>query len=981
MSKESAVNGTGLTNGAGMVNGTGMINGSGLVNGTGIVNGTLASNGSSRGQRPRGIVKGGWKILVVLVAVAISLPTIMYLIYSEGPSPYEIDGDFGDWSDATVFEMRTSAVSSSINVSGWSVSVHGVQLYLYVETVATIMGTSTVDSFFLFADIDGVVTTGYSVADIGAEYMIELDGWDGAVQSDSLSQYPSSGDVHDWNLWEDVGSVVWDADGTRLEAAATLSAKVRDSACFVLVAQNGHEERSVSYSVPIQGGLLVVKQIASVDGPGEGLADQASSTGMMRLRFSCQGEAGTVESVPIEVVGADLARSVSRFTLSVGGEETTEIRLDTMAAASGDFVSAAVDAAGVESSFARVIVVGSAARAYVLSAPGSIEIDGAFADWDGKAVSEFDDEQLANPDIDIESLGGAFEADSSFFYVRVSGNLFEGSFVPTVKGKPSSGGSGGTVAPTRKSAEDVLRVFIDSDFSYSTGLQKTVESKLIGADYMVEVKGSDCRVVSASLSSYVDGGWAEMMADVDAAVDSKRIEIGLPASAIGGASAVDFIIETTDWKERTDSAGIDLETLMAMSSYFVSAAEPNHWVIDPGASSAYATAVSFQRKLVFDGSNYWSFYFDGTNTVYRYSSNGGVTWTSGGSVFKTSGINETSVWFDSANDLVYAVGDRPSSSYDIYVQRGVLDSAAKTITWAASDKALNVSSYALSAKHAYISKDACGHLWILTSNRTSATTYDLSAFRSASVDSITSWVHTGNMLAPDPGSSNVKGSIVPASSGCVVWSVYTYRGDVGARKYTGAWQSEFLIYDRNPMMESAGNMDTAPPSVVVDSKGVVHVVYGSGHRVTGVARPFIYYSHNATDSTSFTTSLRLDSVGNTNGNVYPTVTLDESTGNLFAFWIQIDNQNLMGKKNVSGTWTSLSMGSQTSYTKQFLTSIYSVPSESNICWMWTQNTTGNIDVVYDKIPEFSDAFVPVLMLIIMVAVFRRRALRAKDETL
>jgi hypothetical protein len=37
--------------------------------------------------------------------------------------------------------------------------------------------------------------------------------------------------------------------------------------------------------------------------------------------------------------------------------------------------------------------------------------------------------------------------------------------------------------------------------------------------------------------------------------------------------------------------------------------------------------------------------------------------------------------------------------------------------------------------------------------------------------------------------------------------------------------------------------------------------------------------------------------------------------------------------------------------------------------------------VYDKIPEFSDAFVPVLMLIIMVAVLRRRALRAKDEIL
>ena len=176
-------------------------------------------------------------------------------------------------------------------------------------------------------------------------------------------------------------------------------------------------------------------------------------------------------------------------------------------------------------------------------------------------------------------------------------------------------------------------------------------------------------------------------------------------------------------------------------------------------------------------------------------------------------------------------------------------------------------------------------------------------------------------------------------------------------------------------------MDNAPPSAVVDSKGVMHIVYGSGHKVTGSARPFIYYTHNVTGGTTFTTPLRLDSVSSTNGNVYPTISLDESTGNLFAFWVQIDNQNIIGKKNVSGTWSSVSTGPQTGYTKQFLTSIYSAPREYNICWMWTQNTTGSIDVVFDKIPEFSDAFVPVLMLIIMVAVFRRRTAGAKGKML
>jgi hypothetical protein len=158
---------------------------------------------------------------------------------------------------------------------------------------------------------------------------------------------------------------------------------------------------------------------------------------------------------------------------------------------------------------------------------------------------------------------------------------------------------------------------------------------------------------------------------------------------------------------------------------------------------------------------------------------------------------------------------------------------------------------------------------------------------------------------------------------------------------------------------------------VVDSRGVIHVVYGDGHESPiGTSKPYIYYRYN--NSASWSTALRLDSVANNKGNRYPSLSLDSSTGNLYAFWIQIDTMAIYCWKNVSGTWSQVSLGTQTSYEKQYLTSIYSGTSEDKICWQWTQNTTGTMEVIFDKIPEFSEIAGPVVFLAAIIGLYRNR---------
>jgi hypothetical protein len=512
-----------------------------------------------------------------------------------------------------------------------------------------------------------------------------------------------------------------------------------------------------------------------------------------------------------------------------------------------------------------------------------------------------------------------------------------------------------------------------------TGMPLSIVSKTIGADYKIEIMGLDGIIQSKTLYQYSSGAWAESAAVVSAENDHQRLELGVAASAIGGSSDIDFVVETTDWRETTDYATAVPSASRSLS--VVSGPEIDRWIVDGSTSSSTATSESYQRKLFYDGVNFWSFFYDGANTVYKYSTNGGQTWTLVGNAFSSSGITKASIWYHGATNRIYLIGDSTATSATVNVRMGTVTPSTHTISWSGNDATPTTSVLSMASKNTYITRDSSGYLWLVSSNytQTSPNRYELSVFKSTAVDSVAAWTHKGNLLGGGTPQANSKGSLVNIGSGSDMLAVYGYGGNVASKKYTTGWSAETIIYaiaGGNP-----GNTDNAPPVVVVDGSGIAHVVYGDGHQQTGVSKPYIYYV--SYDGAAWSVPYRLENVANNLGNCYPTISVDLSTGYLYAFWIQMDaaaiGTTVMGKKKVGGTWSALTFTPQTTAPKAYLNSIYSAPHEGAICFQWTQNTTSPIQVVFDKIPEFGTVVLPAFAMLFMLLVSIRRS-RGKDPS-
>ena len=215
-----------------------------------------------------------------------------------------------------------------------------------------------------------------------------------------------------------------------------------------------------------------------------------------------------------------------------------------------------------------------------------------------------------------------------------------------------------------------------------------------------------------------------------------------------------------------------------------------------------------------------------------------------------------------------------------------------------------------------------------------------------------------------------------------MWAVYTYSSAVAARKCVGGtWQTAAVLMTGGGQ---ATNSEIAPPSAVVDGKGVVHVVWGTGRMKSQTTIPQMNYARNNTGATTFTAAADIDPwIPADVGDVYPTVSLDTSNGDVYALWVRTDTsvigRTVMARKLAGGTWSNVTLEAQTSYPKQYLTSVYSISGEFMVCWQWTQNTTGTIQVMFDhRVPEFSEIALPIVFTMGLIAVWRAGARRKNN---
>ena len=978
------------TTGQGLVNGRGAINGTGLVNGTGMINGTKGVGRLPASAQRRAMLLTKWQFLAVLVALVIVIPTFIYLSYSNETTPVAIDGSFKEWADEMKYGVFNTSGSGDTDILQWAVDVKTSSLYLYLKVAGSIMSSSEVNSFYLFVDSDNSESTGYAVSGIGAEYLLELDGWNSSVQSTSLSEFGSVSDQYDWNSWQHIGSLNAMASGSELEASAELPIVPSENAKFMLLSKDSLDRSSVSYAVPAQGGILVIKQEPGPAVFSSGTVSQAASSQMLRLRLSCDGKAGSVQTISITATGANLVASPGHVDVALGEEQVVDVAFDTSTSTPGTVVSAEVVASGVQSSFKEVVVVGPPVKAYVAAPPSAIQIDGAFGDWVGRTTLDSDPLQVDDENIDVSATGAANDTLSAAFYVRVVGEMCSGSYVPFIKEKPSGGGGGGgiVIPTTRKTGEDVLMIYIDTDLSNATGYQMSLSTKLIGADRKIEVRGLNGEIVSRSMYQYSGSQWTPVSTSISAAKDGHAIELSVSPSAWGGSTAIDYIIQTTNWRGVGDQATSAPQSTRAFSMELAPAAGAEGWAIDSTITSATATAMSYQRQLFHDGTYFWSFFFDGTHTVFRYSTDG-VTWStpSPDRAFTSNSVAKVSVWYDPTNRTVFEVGDGAVSSF-IHVRKGFVNASTPTIDWDA-EVDWPVSTKNVADKDSFICRDAAGYVWVVATDKVTSgvnPTYNLVTYRSGVVNNVTSPTYMGSLLTVDSSSPEIRGTIVPAGTGSNVWAIYTYAGNVSSRRYVGVgpWSSE------NPILTATGatfvNTARAPPSAVVDSKGVVHVVYGDCYEAVGVGKPRILYSHNNTGANTWTTGLPLDTgIPASVGDLYPTISLESTTRTLYTFWVRMDTTDtpltIMAKKNESGSWTFIPTGSDTTSSKAYLTSVYSVTGSSLVCWQWTENTngTGTLRIVFEKIPEFGEIAPTVfgVMIILVLVEHRGRARRKR----
>jgi len=127
-----------------------------------------------------------------------------------------------------------------------------------------------------------------------------------------------------------------------------------------------------------------------------------------------------------------------------------------------------------------------------------------------------------------------------------------------------------------------------------------------------------------------------------------------------------------------------------------------------GISADYnATRHPFQRKSFYAAGRFWVFYSDGTNMVYRTSTDG-ITWAGPTTIRTCASGRYFSIWFDETF-LHYAYSTGINAP--LYYRRGTPESDG-TITWSAVEQTAVAAVAFITYTHPFVSVDSDGHAWI-----------------------------------------------------------------------------------------------------------------------------------------------------------------------------------------------------------------------------------------------------------------------------
>ena len=534
----------GLVNGHGLINGSGRVNG--LVNGLGFMDMSAITD---FGLAPRSLLFRyaviGSALLLVFAIVAALLPRP-----AGPPTAITIDGNPSDWFSIPRYVDPAAASDPNVTIQRYGVYQEGDLLSFIVQVSGTALGDPAGnDAFYAFFDTDGSPATGYQVQGLGAEYVAEVIGGSGRVESARLFEFPANAELN-WSRRAGVAGLDAAVSGSTLEFRVSISdvASFSPTTSTILFAADDFEGSTSHASVAVSAtfGAIRIRQVPLVSSLPSG------TTAALRLDLDVVGEVGPADAWVVgpftfaATPGVTVTPSVSQVTLTRAAPSGSV----TISVTAAGFPSGSPIAVSLSSAPAPrpVTVLGSGLGAYFLSTPAGIRIDGLFGDWTTLRVADTDPVPVTSSSVDIRTYAGAANASGTFFMFQVAGPLLEGIPAPQKIPRATSGGGGGGqgAPPPRLTGEDIARVYIDANGTDAIGFPYNG----MYADYMIEVRGSNGRITRQDEYRW-QSGWVPSALPLQLAKNATAIEgsLGLNPASLNGTR---MAFQASDWSGMGD---------------------------------------------------------------------------------------------------------------------------------------------------------------------------------------------------------------------------------------------------------------------------------------------------------------------------------------------------------------------------------------------------------------------------------------------
>src|SRR2546426_718586 len=851
------------------------------------------------------------------------------------------------------------------------------------------------DTIRFFLDSDGNASTGYAVGGLGADYLVEISGKAGLIASSMAMRFSGSG-LTAWN-WTYLGPASAAKAGSHVEASfpgvriANIS-----RAFFQMTGWGGARDDGTTQPAFVRAyglmysaggldptGIIDTSTSAPVNGPAERnvffdgtnfwafyydgttIMYEPSSNGLDWVNTKNTAfTTANIQKVSTWFYNAGGTKIVY-IAGAIGSATAISVRRGTISGTTITWGTEAQITSFSGSSTTLIPVITRDANGFVWVG-SNVEVNGGHWNFDAVQSTNVDDVStwnlktaLINGNSIIAGIQGVLvPLGSGNIYAiwfdggsGINGKLYSGSW-----GNPDSiAGNGGILdrgpSATVDGSFNIHLVYIDPSTGSVIYQQRT--SSWQSATTLDSSSGNKYPTISRDTGTgdlyafwisstyqikaqkFSGGAWSSLTLETNTKTKTSLTGLYNASSSSNVAWA---------WSQ-TASSGFDVK-FSVLSTSLVSRTIDTSTDGTPGGGG-----YSHQRKIFYDGTRWWAFYYDGSNSVYTWSDNA-LTWENAVSqVFTSSGVNNPSVWFDSGANIVYAVGDDGVSDATVPVRRGTI--SGTTITWG-TQAAITVTTVSFGSKVAFITKDSNGFLWVASNSQPSTGNYDVAVVKSTNADDVSAWGSLTTLLTSSIASVSVYPTILPLSSGNV-YAFWYANGAIDGKVRAGGWGSLENI------ATTATGVYTKAPSGTVDASGNIDLVYSdSSGAIVHKQRTSSWGAADTVDSST--------------GNTQPTITRDSSTGNLYVFYVQSTNQ-IKGRKYSGGTWTDVTGLDVSTITKAGLTSPYSV-SGGLIGFLWNQGDTSPYEIkIAVFLPEFEDIVIPLagtLVLALVLGAWQRR---------